>query len=281
MPGNPTANDTTPHPFDRDTALRPTGPASFAGAISRNWWVLRGPNGGYLAAMILKALAQTVGDPARAPRSLTIHYLLPPTEGPIQIETMVERAGRALSTLSARVLQNQRPVALALAAFSPAWPGPELVDARRPEVIPPEQAPTRDRTSLSLPAPPFISHYDVRWALGDLPFSGGTRSVSGGWMRLAEPRLADAPLVAAFTDAWVPVIYPRLTGPIGTATIDLTIHFRRPLPLPEAQPDDYYLVLFHSQRTQDGFYDENGEIWTRDGELIAQARQLALILPAR
>ena len=46
---------------------------------------------------------ETVDDPQRAPRSLTIHYARAPEPGPVLIRTAIERAGRSLSTLSARM----------------------------------------------------------------------------------------------------------------------------------------------------------------------------------
>ena len=54
--------------------------------------------GGYVAALVLRALAGSV-DPDRAPRSLTVHYTAPPVEGPVRIETRVERVGRSMSAV--------------------------------------------------------------------------------------------------------------------------------------------------------------------------------------
>jgi len=31
--------------------------------MSKDWWILRGPNGGYVAAVLLRALTEAVGDP--------------------------------------------------------------------------------------------------------------------------------------------------------------------------------------------------------------------------
>ena len=135
--------------FDRDTAVRrveggaddgaqAAGEALFAADIASGWRAGRGPHGGYLAAMLLRALTAAVDDPERTPRSLTIHYTRAPEPGPIEIRMTVERAGRSLSTLSARMEQAGRTTALALAAFSVPWRAPEANELPMPELAPPD-----------------------------------------------------------------------------------------------------------------------------------------------
>jgi len=260
--------------FDADTAVRDCGDGRFEARLDPGWWVMAGPNGGYIAAVVLRALALAADDASRAPRSLTIHYTAPPAEGPAQIETRVERVGRSLTTLSGRLLQGDRLLALALAAFSRPRTGPAFEDASMPEVPPPERCPDLEERI------PIHARYEQRWALGSLPFSGGDRALCGGWIRLAEPRVNDALAVAAFTDAFPPALFSvvdddTLAG--GVPTIDLTIHFRAALPLAGAAPDAWVLSTFQSHVARDGFVEENGEIWSRDGILLAQSRQLALV----
>jgi acyl-CoA thioesterase len=261
--------------FDDEIALTLQDAGLYEATIAETWWIERGPNGGYLAALLLHALIETVGDPRRDPRSLTIHFLEPPASGPCRIVTTVERAGRSVTTLSARLTQGERTCALALAAFAVPRPSYELAEAAMPIVPPPEGLSPFPPAGTLFPR--FTTHYDYRWALGDLPFSGSSSSRVGGWIRLTEPRPADAPLLAAFADAWVPCLFPRLAEPIGAPTLDLTIHFRARLPLPAAAPDDFYFCVFSSQLAADGVFDESGEIWSRDGALLAQSRQLALL----
>ena len=101
----------------------------------------------------------------------------------------------------------------------------------------------------------------------------------GGWIRSAEPQLASAPLVAAFCDAWPPACFAWSDAPEGLGpvpTIDLSIHFRQDLPLAAAAPDDFHLAVFRSRFAEQGFVEEDGEVWSRDGRLIAQSRQLAV-----
>jgi len=88
----------SPHRFDRDTAVRRLPDGAFEAELDRAWWIVVGPNGGYLAAILLRALIETVGDAERAPRSLTVHYVSPAHEGPVRIATKLERAGRSLSS---------------------------------------------------------------------------------------------------------------------------------------------------------------------------------------
>jgi acyl-CoA thioesterase len=264
--------------FDRDTAVRAHGAGRFEARIDPGWFVVRGPNGGYIAAILLRALAEAVGDPARPPRSLTVHYTAPPTEGPAWIETRIERSGRSLTSVSARLLQGERLLALALAAFSQPREALSFRDATPPDVPPPERC-------VALPRRiPIHERFEQRWALGAPPFSGGDLALAGGWIRLAESegqRALDAPLAAAFSDAWPPAVFGRLaereaTG--GVPTIDLTIHFRSALPPSAWRPGDFALCVFRSRYARDGFLEEDGEIWSPAGELLAHSRQLALLL---
>ena len=259
--------------FDRDTRVTPIGDGAFEGRIDRGWWIIKGPNGGYVAAIVLRALAGAV-EADRAPRSLTIHYTAPPAEGPVRVEAHVERVGRSLTTVSGRMLQGERVLALALGAFSKSRVGPTFDHAPRPEAPPPERCtPFRGMT-------PMNERYEYRHALGALPGSGAEQALIGGWIRSAEPRVADAALIAAFTDAFPPACFAPARGPEGMGpvpTVDLTIHFRRDLPLVEASADDFYLAVFRSRFAEQGFVEEDGEVWSRDGRLLAQSQQLAVI----
>ena len=260
--------------FDADTALEPRGEGRFAARIDPGWWVVSGPNGGYLAAIVLRALEAAVGDAGRAPRSLTLHYTAPAIEGAALVETRIERSGRALTTASARLVQEGRLVALALGAFSaPRSGGHALEDARMPEVPPPERcAPLEPRI-------PMHARYEQRWALGAPPFSGAAHALAGGWIRLPEPRALDAALAAAFADSFPPALFSRLTSAEttrGVPTIDLSLHFRETLPRPGAAADAWTLAVFRTLTSREGFLEEDGELWSQDGVLLAQSRQLAL-----
>ena len=52
----------------------------YDGRIDGGWWIERGPNGGYIAAVVMRGFPAEVADPDRHARSLTVHYLAPARE---------------------------------------------------------------------------------------------------------------------------------------------------------------------------------------------------------
>ena len=258
--------------FDRATAVTRTSDGAYEATIDESWNVIRGPHGGYIAAMLLRALADVAGDGARTPRSLSVYYPAAPVGGPVSISARVERAGRSMSYVTARLEQNGGVAALATAAFSAEWPKTvELDNTSRPDVPPADEIPELDRRGL---VPPFTQYFDFRPTTGDEWFTGAPRALSGGWMRLTEDRELDGPLVAALADAWPPAVFPAATTPVAAPTIELTVHFRSPLPA----PGRWVLGIFESRVARDGFFEEDGVLWGEDGEVIAQSRQLALAI---
>ncbi|WP_346927613.1 thioesterase family protein, partial [uncultured Arthrobacter sp.] len=102
--------------------------------IRDEWSGPPGPNGGYVAALILRAIRAEVGDPAREPRSLTIHYLRPPALGPAEVAVAVERSGRSASTCTARLRQNGKDMCIALCVLSADFEPAIEFDAPAPVV---------------------------------------------------------------------------------------------------------------------------------------------------
>jgi acyl-CoA thioesterase len=263
------------HQFDLDTDVEKLGEGRFSVEISERWWVGRGPNGGYVAALIMRAIEATAAS-GRAPRSLTTHFPRAPKPGPAEISVTVEREGSKASFLGARLEQAGEVQATAQAVLSEGWDADGFSELEMPTVEPPGELYSPDPADVE-PMPAMIQNYSVKPALGDPAFSGGAPR-SGVWIRAREPRLMDAPLAAAILDAWFPAPFVRLSEPALAPTIDYTVHFRSPLPPPSAEPADPYLAVFSSGLARDGFVEEDGELWSVDGTLLAQSRQLALLL---
>jgi acyl-CoA thioesterase len=289
--------DATRTKFDRDTAVwrdRDAGGVAgdeasgrqivFGAEVAPDWRAGRGPHGGYLAAMLLRALVETVAEDARAPRSLTIHYARAPEPGPVEISTVIERQGRSLSTLSARMEQDGELIAIALAAFSTPWGGPEISDVSMPDVEPPD-ASRKGIRLIERGGPEFARHIVLQPRMDGSVFAGGEQHMRvRGWIGLAEPRPVDALSLAFFSDALIPAPYMRMSEPAAVPTVDLTVHFRERLgPAGDAASDPRELCLAQTttELIHDGFFIEDGLIWAADGTLLAHSRQLAIVIPFR
>ena len=259
--------------FARATAVEPLGGGAWRATCDGAWATQLGANGGYLAALVLRAMATELDDPAREARSLTCHYLRPPAEGEVRVDVEVERSGRSLSTVTARLSQAGTLCVLAVAAFAIEIDGALDYAADAPAA----RAPDAVERLAPVAQVPITAHFVRRPTLGAPLYAGAEDSMTGGWLRFADPQALDAPALAMYADAWWPSPLPRLTRPVTAPTIDLTVHFRAPAAA-AAIAEEPVLAVFRSSTAAHGFFEEDGELWSRDGVLLAHSRQLALIV---
>src|SRR3712207_1353669 len=73
--------------FAEDTALVPAGENGWRGEVHERWWVVKGPFGGTVAALLTRALMQVTEHP---PRTLAVHYADAPAAGAVDISAAVE-----------------------------------------------------------------------------------------------------------------------------------------------------------------------------------------------
>ena len=262
--------------FARATAVEPLGGGAWGAACDGAWATQLGANGGYLAALVLRAMAAELDDPAREARSLTCHYLRPPAEGEVRLDVTVERSGRTLSTVTARLSQAGALCVLAVAAFGIELNGAVDYAAAAPAA----RAPADVERLAPVAEVPITTHFVMRPTMGAPLYAGAADSVTGGWLRFADPQALDAPALAMYCDAWWPSPLPRLTRPVTAPTIDLTVHFRAPAAA-AAIAQEPVLAVFRSSTAAGGFFEEDGELWSRDGVLLAHSRQLALLVDGR
>jgi acyl-CoA thioesterase len=270
--------------FDRAIAVEPLGDGRYGAVVDPGWGAPMGPNGGYLAAIAVRAFEAEL-DPAgeRRVRSLTCHFLRRPAEAPIELRVESLRSGRRLTFGRLTGFQEGREVLTALAAF--AVPGLHEVATWTPELpdAGPPPAGDRDWAAWDDRMPALMQRVRIAPRIGGALFSGrelepGTGPATGGWIELVEPRGIDAALVALCTDVWWPPALEPLSEPAGAPTVDLTIHFRADLPR-GGLPDQPLLGHFHTAAATAGFIEEDGVVFAADGTLLAQSRQLALFVP--
>jgi acyl-CoA thioesterase len=259
--------------FQERISFGKTGPGRYAGALAEDWYQGRGVYGGFVTASIARAIENEIGEPARSLRTLNVGFCAPATAGEAEIEVHIERAGNAVTMVSARMLRGGEVIAIATATLARARRSKRVLSGLpMPAMKPPHEVADGP---AGLYVPDFCRHLEFRQALGFGPFSGGSEAHVGGWCRLKEDSRADAPTIAALLDSWSPAILSMTPEWTGAASIDLSIDFHAPFP--EVDAHAYYAYEARCSIAADGYADERAVLWTESGAPLASARQLIAV----
>jgi len=264
--------------FDRATTLTPRAPGVYDIDLPAGWTIFGVLSGGYLLAVLGRALGETLPHPH--PFTISAHYLSASRPGPAVVRTQTVRTGRTLSTGQASLFQHEAdgteaerirvlasygdlaslPDDVRTSAKPPAFP--PLVHCVGPEDAPSsaDQQPIAERVMLKLdPA-------TVGWALGQPSGKGESRA----WFGLADGRDADPLSLLLAVDALPPTAFDL--GIKGwVPTVELTAHIRA---LPAPGP---VRVSITTRNLAGGFLEEDAEVWDSEDRLVAQSRQLARV----
>ncbi len=261
--------------FEDTVAGQRIGPGRYRAVVGAAWDGPAAPNGGVLAAVMVRAAQAELGSPAPPPRSVSAQFLEPPGHGPVHLGVEILRRGKRVAVCEVRMREADRLVAQMTLVCSAARAQERSLSDRPPPA--PSFALTEPAGVGSIPgAPPLFGQLEIRPAFGSPIFSGAEDAVTGGWLNLRDD---DAPLDAArlcaLCDLWWPAIFGWLTSPDAAPTLQLVIYLR------STEPDVHGPVLarFETRRVQEGHIEEHGELWSSDGKLLAESRQLALLMP--
>jgi acyl-CoA thioesterase len=256
--------------FATDTAVVRVGPGSFTAELHDRWSSLVGIHGGYTAAIVVRAMTAAVDDPSRALRSFAAQFATVPRPGSVDIEVSVERAGRSMTTTSARLLQEGRVLQVAHAVSSAAWPGLSYDEYVRTRGADPGDIPR-------FVPPGGVGHFrnaDVRLDPDVVPFGEGDESWMAAWLGPLDGEPIDAAWVVAMCDVLPPAVFSRTSGPVKAATIEYVVHLATGEP--SLRPGEHVYLSCRSPLSSDGFAVEDATMWAPDGHVLAVARQTRL-----
>ena len=276
--------------FDEDSRVLSAGSSGeFTAELTSRWNGTAGAvNGGYMLAICTRALA--LGMPFPDPVVVSGFFLRPGTAGPAAVGTSVIRSGRSTAFGEAALTQDGKDVVRATAAFArlggtgqdstgqhgagqdgTGQDGLVFLDGTPPALPPPAEC-------VGVPVGVFglasIAER-IEFRSAELPgwFLGrpSGRPASEFWMRFADGREADLLSLPLLVYSTAPSV---LELGAGSTTIQLTVHLR-------AHPAPGWLACRATTRfVSNGYHEEDFEVWDSAGTLVAQSRQLALILPA-
>ncbi|MEU3031475.1 thioesterase family protein [Streptomyces incarnatus] len=265
--------------FDRDTAVVRREPGVYDVDLSAGWTILGAVNGGYLLAVLGRALGDALPHPD--PFTISAHYLTASRPGRAVIRTETVRTGRTLSTGQASLFQYddegdevERIRVLASYGDLSGLPDDVRTTAKPPAIPPFEQCfgpadgpdPLKGTSAITERLLLKLDPATLGWALGQPSGKGEMRA----WFGLADGRDADPLSLLLAVDALPPTAFEMgLKG--WVPTVELTAHIRhRPAPGP-------LRVAITTRNLAGGFLEEDAEVWDNEDRLVAQSRQLARV----
>ena len=261
--------------FDAATALAGEGP-DFRVTLDGRWDGQDSTNGGFLLTLATKAIGQVL--PFPDPLVVSGFFLRPGSPGPSEIRTQVIQSGRTTGFGEAGLFRAGKQVVRATAAYTDltaaaARGGPSYLSRRRPDLPPPDECQVLRRIT----DPPLTLIDRIEYRVAELPGWVTQTPPSGnpvyqGWLRFADGREPDLLSLPLFVDCIAPAameLYIR-----RMTTVELTVQLR-------AHPAPGWLAYRTQTRyLADGYFEEDAELWDSAGRLVAQSRQLAVVLRA-
>ncbi len=248
---------------------------SYGVDLTSNWNIGENPNGGYLTATSLQAMRQTAEQPD--PLTVTTHFLRPGSGSAAGVvDTELIRPGRRSTTVTGQFHQGGKQRLQVVAAFGDlSTPSSSEVDHSLD--LPPVDIPDPDdcvsRMGLEQGVDlPIMSRLDIRIDPKWSEAGSADHAEVSGWIRFSDGRPTDSLALTLFGDAFPPSLF-SLLGRVGwVPTLELTVHVRR-------RPEPGWIrARFYTTDLHNGMLVENGELWDSTGKLVAQSRQLALLL---
>lgn len=265
--------------FTADTAVEERGGALIADVRQR--WDIWGPNGGYLAAIALRAAGLRAGEGHR-PAGISCQYLRRGKFGEARLEVETLKSGRSASCFSvAMVQEGERTLtAQVWTTAAPVGTGPAYVEVAPPDVAPPERLdpPERDPGDMA-----FWRNFDLRIASGERPGGGNPEGArTQRWLRFrgyepgGDPFLSEArPLLMIDTLLW-PAHWSRRAEPLDYVgpSLDVSVWFHA-----SSSAEEWLLADAVAPHAGDGLIQGEARVWSRAGRLVASGGSNMLVLP--
>ncbi len=256
--------------FDQATAVVPLGDGSYHVRLDDNWQIAGKLNGGYILALLGRAVVESAGNDFEHPLAASCHYLRPPEFGAAVIKIEILRVGRSTHQARASLYQHEKLCVEALITTG-TLSGEVFWDS----VTAPQIPAITDCVLLTTEGPgftvPLMAVVSERLDPNCLGWAAGKPSGRGllqGWIEFADGRLVDPLGLLVLVDALPPASFDLGIGG-WTPTLELTCHIRAvPAPGP-------LMVRQQARHVAGGWMDEVCDIWDSTGRLVATGHQLA------
>ncbi len=263
------------------------GSGRYVGHLSEDWRIW-GPNGGYLAAMALRAVGAHTG--RARPASLTCQFLRVGRFEEVMLDVQTVRATRRADAVHVTMRQGDDAVLTAQVWAVDDTPGLVHDHAPMPEVPPAHECPTRQELMAAAGAPdppapfPFWGNFEQRplgWIVDWESFTGGLPEATGWYRFVHEPTSGDPwvdaarPVILVDTFTWPAAVQAHGPNEFIAPSLDLAVSLHH-----SVHDAEWLLVEGVAPVAHRGTIGCTGRVWTPDGRLAALGGGTLLCVPA-
>jgi acyl-CoA thioesterase len=266
----------------------PARPGRYEASIADRWVLAMVPQGGIVAVLAARAMAQELGHDEQSLRTFSAVFAGQVAAGPVEIDVTVLRRGRTMSQLSATVRNPGASAGLtAIAVFGAERDGFSFTDIEMPDVPRPEDCPSfRDGPPPDMPEefrrdplPFWEEAVEGKPAMGHAPWDDydPISSERASWQRLDDPPLLPDgrldPIAYLVLADMMPGAVGEKLGPDAERSwfgpsADLTVHLFRPASA------GWLLAHNRARWAGDGYASVEMLLWEPTGALVAYATQM-------
>lgn len=247
-------------------------------------WEIWGPNGGYLTAIALRAVA-TVVPAGHRPASISCQFISPGKLAEARVNAAPVKKGRSAWCVDVEIAQNERALLRAQVWTTDRGDGPHTHRATMPRVAPPTDLPTYGELHDGRSQPhPYWLNFDVRPVSLPWPSGEETAPTLQVWFRYHGFVATDDPfadhgrsVIPIDTMLW-PTHWRSRAGKTDyfAPSLDLSVWFHD---APGAC--EWLLVETLCDVAGGGLIFGQARVWADDGRLIATGASHMMHTPAR
>ena len=256
------------HQFDQDISLNTDGENFFSGTIADNWSINGVPNGGYLMAILARAML--LESDMQSTPIITANFLrrCEPGKANLTVETLA--ASRQFNRLQGVLHQNGEEKVRAFGTFASeknecvleSYAKPAATFAQLEDCLPVPELP---KYTLFGRMDIRLDPFSAGWLSGDL----SDRSEMRGYIRFKDQRPFDVLGILLAADSFPPAVLTSQGMVAWVPTLEFSVNIRN-------MPQTAWLkCVFRTRFITCGLLEEDGEIWDENDQLIAISRQIA------
>jgi len=268
--------------LELDTRLT-GGDGHYAITLSEDWRIV-GPNGGYMAAVALRAAGMEAA--IKRPASISCHFISVPKFESVEIEVRAFQKGRRAESFHVAMRQEGRPVLQAMVRTAVDGPGVNHDFTRMPDVPPPSELKSFfDHWEGPVDPVPFWENVDSRIIYPEriMDDDNSHDPTVLEWYRFQPTPAFDDPFADACrmvilmdTFAWPAGAnpHPYNTREYMGVNLDVSAWFCEP-----GHGAEWLLCDYETPHASGGLATGHGRVWSEDGRLLASGGAQVICIP--